>query len=257
MEKWRGRVALVTGASAGIGAAICKELVAAGMLVIGAARGAERIEALSSELKDLPGKLVAVKCDVTKDDDVAKLFAFIKQEHKGVDVCINNAGISRNSTLLDGTTEEWREMSDINIVALCHCTKEAVKSMKERNVDDGHIIHISSICGHEVLNINQLHFYTATKYAVTALTEGLRQELRDVESNIRVSAVSPGLVKTEFFERMTKSESEEFYSKFPHITSEDVASSVLHVLAAPPHVQIHEIVVRPVKEKELQDMLKV
>ncbi|XP_064110945.1 dehydrogenase/reductase SDR family member 11-like [Macrobrachium nipponense] len=247
MERWRGRVALVTGASAGIGAAICEKLVSYGMVVIGAARNVQKIQDLSRELKEQPGKLVAVKCDLTKDEDIASLFAFIKEEHQGVDVCINNAGMSRNHSLLEGNTEEWREMLDINVVALCHCTREAVKSMRDRGVNDGHIIHISSVCGHVVFDYPNIHFYTATKFAVTALTEGLRQELRNLKSNIRVSTISPGLVKTEFFERMTQSQSvHDIYSSQPHISSSDVASSVCHALAAPPHVQIHEIIVQPV-----------
>ncbi|XP_047500817.1 dehydrogenase/reductase SDR family member 11-like isoform X2 [Penaeus chinensis] len=226
MERWVGRVALVTGASSGIGAAICRQL------------------ALSKELSGMPGSLTAMKCDLTKDSEVLNLFSGIKQQFGGVDVCINNAGMSHNHSLLDGTPEEWREMLDLNVVALCLCTKEAVASMKERKVDDGHIIHISSILGHVVTGSAPIHFYTATKYAVTALLEGLRQELRAEKSHIRVSAVSPGLTETEFSPRMRK-DGENAYSAFKCLQAEDVASSVLHVLSAPPHVQIHDILMRP------------
>ncbi|XP_069997953.1 dehydrogenase/reductase SDR family member 11 isoform X1 [Penaeus vannamei] len=248
MERWIGRVALVTGASSGIGATICRQLVGAGMKVIGAARNADRIQALSNELSGMPGSLTAMKCDLTKDLEVLNLFTGIKQQFGGVDVCINNAGMSHNHSLLDGTPEEWREMLDLNVVALCLCTKEAVASMKERKVDDGHIIHISSILGHVVTGSAPIHFYTATKYAVTALLEGLRQELRAEKSHIRVSAVSPGLTETEFSPRMRNIDGKQAYGAFKCLQAEDVASSVLHVLSAPPHVQIHDVLMWPTQQ---------
>ncbi|XP_063613630.1 dehydrogenase/reductase SDR family member 11-like [Penaeus indicus] len=249
MERWVGRVALVTGASVGIGAAICRSLVGAGMKVVGAARNVEKIQALSNELSGMPGSLTAVKCDLTKDSDIMNLFTSIKQQFGGVDVCINNAGLSHSHSLLDGTTEEWREMLDVNVVALCLCTREAVASMKERKVDDGQIIHISSMSGHRVTATPGVHFYTATKYAVTALLEGLRMELRAANSHIRVAAVSPGMVETEFAPRMQKSEAaREIYKTMECLQPEDVASSVVHILSAPPHVQIHDILLRPTEQ---------
>nr|UFX77190.1 farnesol dehydrogenase [Penaeus monodon] len=249
MERWVGRVALVTGASVGIGAAICRSLVGAGMKVVGAARSVEKIQALSNELSGMPGSLTAVKCDLTKDSDIMNLFASIKQQFGGVDVCINNAGLSHNHSLLDGTTEEWREMLDVNVVALCLCTREAVASMKERKVDDGQIIHISSMSGHRVTATPGVHFYTATKYAVTALLEGLRMELRAANSHIRVAAVSPGMVETEFAPRMQKSEAgRQIYKTMECLQPEDIASSVVHILSAPPHVQIHDILLRPTEQ---------
>ncbi|XP_064091517.1 dehydrogenase/reductase SDR family member 11-like isoform X2 [Macrobrachium nipponense] len=248
MDRWRGRVALVTGASAGIGAAICRRLVEAGMVVVGAARAVERIESLSREL-ELEGKagtLVGVKCDLNQDADIENLFKEIKKRYNGVDVCINNAAMSYNDGLLEGTPERWREMLNVNIVALCHCTKESVKSMQERGVNDGHIIHLSSILGHGVGIITGGYFYSCTKHAVKALTDGLRQELRDMKSNIRISSISPGYVETEFLGRMMGEEvANQMKTKFPALTADDVAASVCHILAAPPHVQIHDLIIKP------------
>ncbi|KAK7086550.1 Dehydrogenase/reductase SDR member 11 [Halocaridina rubra] len=250
MNRWEGRVALVTGASAGIGAAICRQLVQAGMIVIGAARGVDRVEALAQELQGQPGKLAPVKCDVTSDTDVMNLFSFIKKEYRGVDVCINNAGMSHNHSLLEGTPKEWREMLDVNVVALCLCTRETIKSMQERGVDDGHIIHVNSMSGHRVTTTPGTHFYTATKHAVTGLTEGLRQELRAMKSHIRVSAISPGLVETEFAPRMSSDEAaaKAVYSSLKCLQADDIASSVVHILGAPPHMEIHDILVRPTEQ---------
>ncbi|XP_045613500.1 dehydrogenase/reductase SDR family member 11 [Procambarus clarkii] len=250
MERWTGRVALVTGASTGIGAGISRRLVEAGMKVVGAARNEERLQALERELANKPGSFTPVKCDISKDDDVLNLFATIKQKFGGVDVCINNAGMTHGHSLLEGTTEEWREMLDINVVGLCLCTREAVASMRARNVDDGQIIHIISTSGHRVAQVPAGHFYAGTKFAVTALLEGLRQELRDAKSHIRIAGISPGLVETEFASRLFKDDAEakKVFSSIKGLQADDVASSVIHVLSAPPHVQIHDIIVRPTEQ---------
>ncbi|KAG0709126.1 Dehydrogenase/reductase SDR family member 11 [Chionoecetes opilio] len=107
MERWSGRVALVTGASAGIGASVARRLVAEGMRVVGAARSVERVQALADELKGQPGTLIPIKCDITKDDQVMSMFARIKRELGGVDVCVNNAGLAVFKDLLEGSPEEW------------------------------------------------------------------------------------------------------------------------------------------------------
>lgn len=253
MERWCGRVALVTGASAGIGASICKSLVAAGMKVVGAARNVDRIQTMAQELAKEPGTLIPVKCDLTKDAEILSMFERIKNDFGGVDVCINNAGMSWNHSLLEGTPKEWREMLDLNVVALCLCTKEAVASMRERGVDDGHIFHINSLSGHRVAGRNSTHFYTATKFAVTALVEGLRQELVAAKTHIRVTSISPGLVETEFAYRMNKdnpSLAKDLYSSIKCLEGEDVAASVVYALSTPQHVQIHDIMMRPTEQTQ-------
>uniref|UniRef100_A0A3B4F9W9 Dehydrogenase/reductase SDR family member 11-like n=2 Tax=Pundamilia nyererei TaxID=303518 RepID=A0A3B4F9W9_9CICH len=126
------------------------------------------------------------------------MFAAIKEQHRGVDVCINNAGLAHPEPLLSGKTSGWKNMMDVNVFGLSICAREAYQSMKERHVDDGHIININSVCGHHVIPHADVHFYTATKFAVTALTEGLRQELRAENTHIRATSISPSLVKTEF-----------------------------------------------------------
>ncbi|XP_045130803.1 dehydrogenase/reductase SDR family member 11-like [Portunus trituberculatus] len=248
MERWAGRVALVTGASAGIGASLARRLVAHGMLVVGAARSLERVQAIAEELKGQPGSLIPMKCDLTKDDQVLDMFARIKQELGGVDVCINNAGMAVYKSLLEGTPEDWRKMLDLNVVALCLCTREAVASMKERGVD-GHIIHINSILGHRVIPLSNIHYYGGTKQMVTALTEALRQELRQANSNIRISSISPASVETEFAMRagLSAEEARKFYQERSNLQADDVTDSLIHALSAPPHVQVHDIMLRNIK----------
>ncbi|XP_063876872.1 dehydrogenase/reductase SDR family member 11-like isoform X1 [Scylla paramamosain] len=251
MDRWAGRVALVTGASTGIGASVARRLVAEGMRVVGAARSVDKVQALADELKGQPGSLLPIECDLTKDDQVLAMFARIKRELGGVDVCINNAGKAVLSSLTEGTPEQWRQMLDLNVVALCLCTREALASMKERGVDDGHIIHINSISGHRVTVLHGLGFYCGTKHMVTALTEALQQELRQTDTNIRISAISPGLVKTEFVVNAGLSEEAagHIYQQLPTLQVDDVTETLIHVLSAPPNVQVQDVLMRHTQYK--------
>uniref|UniRef100_A0A672LRL5 Dehydrogenase/reductase SDR family member 11 n=1 Tax=Sinocyclocheilus grahami TaxID=75366 RepID=A0A672LRL5_SINGR len=228
MDRWRGRVALVTGASVGIGAAIAKSLVQHGMKVVGCARNVEQIQKLAAECASsgFSGTLIPYKCDLSVQNDMLSMFSWIKVQHQGIDVCINNAGLALPEPLLSGKTSGWRTMMDVNVIALSVCGREAYQSMKERKVDDGHIININGMCGHRVLHNADLHFYTATKYAVTALTEGLRQELREAKTHILYIS---------------------WFSGDGHAVA-DIANAVLYVLSAPPHVQIGDIQMRPAEQ---------
>ncbi|XP_044057147.1 dehydrogenase/reductase SDR family member 11-like [Siniperca chuatsi] len=253
MDRWRGRVALVTGASVGIGAAIAKELVRYGMTVVGCARDVEKIQKLAAECQSAghSGVLVPFKCDLSNEEEILSMFSAIKAQHKGVDVCINNAGLAHPESLLNGKTSGWKNMLDVNVLALCICTREAYQSMKERNVDDGHIININSMCGHRVVHSADIHFYSATKYSVTALTEGLRQELREANTHIRATCISPGVVETEFAPRLYRDNTDKAaakYTGFKPLAAIDVANSVTYVLSAPPHVQIGDVQMRPVEQ---------
>ncbi|XP_057685007.1 dehydrogenase/reductase SDR family member 11-like [Corythoichthys intestinalis] len=249
MERWRGRVALVTGASAGIGAAIAKDLVRFGMTVVGCGRDVDKIKSIAAECQreGLGGLLVPMKCDLAREEDIMSMFSAIKMQHKGVDVCINNAGLAHPEPLLSGKSSGWRNMLDVNVLALSICSREAYQSMKERNVDDGHIININSMAGHRVVPSSDVHFYSATKFAVTALTEALRQELLAANTHIRASCISPGLVETEFFHRLNDGDAEKaaaVYSTYKALKAKDVADAVTYVLSAPPHVQIGDVQIR-------------
>ncbi|XP_028275229.1 dehydrogenase/reductase SDR family member 11-like [Parambassis ranga] len=253
MDRWRGRVALVTGASVGIGSAIAKELVRCGMKVVGCARDVEKIQKLESECQSAgySGVLVPFKCDLSSEEEILSMFSAIRAQHQGVDVCVNNAGLAHAESLLSGKTSGWKNMLDVNVVALCICTREAYQSMKERNVDDGHIININSLSGHRVLPIADVHFYSSTKYAVTALTEGLRQELREANTHIKATCISPGVVETEFAPRLHSQNPDKAaaaYTKFKPLEAIDVANAVIYVLSAPPHVQIGDIQMRAVEQ---------
>ncbi|XP_028320379.1 dehydrogenase/reductase SDR family member 11-like [Gouania willdenowi] len=246
MQRWKDRVALVTGASVGIGAAIAAELVRC-------ARDVDKIQKLAAECQSsaFAGVLVPFRCDLTNEEEILSMFAAIKAEHKGVDVCINNAGLAHPQSLLSGKTSSWKNMMDVNVLALSICTHEAYQSMKERNVDDGHIIHVNSLCGHRLIKFADLQFYTATKYAVTALTEALKQELRGEKSHIRATCISPGLVETKFFSRFYCNDAQKsaaVHTNCKAVEAVDVANAVIYVLGAPPHVQIGDVLIQHVEE---------
>ncbi|XP_052899034.1 farnesol dehydrogenase-like [Anopheles moucheti] len=243
MDRWRNKVAVVTGASSGIGAAIAKDLAKAGMITIGLARRVERVEQLKQDLpKEAAARLHAIKCDVSLEADIVKTFQRIRDTHGGVDVLVNNAGIVRSNNLLDvGTTADVRAVLDTNVTGLVLCSQWAYKSMVDRQVD-GHIVHISSVAGHIVPNFPKINIYPGTKHAVRAITETMRQELRAAGTKIKVTSISPGGVKTEILDPSFVPED------MPMLEAEDISAAVLYVIGTPPNVQVHEIIIKPIGE---------
>ncbi len=242
MEKWIGRVAVVTGASSGIGLAMATALVEHGMKVIGAARNLERLKELENSVKD-KGTFVPVECDVTNEGSVVSLFKVAADKFGGLDVLINNAGLNKDTSLLEGTTEDWKAIMDTNVMGLSICAREGVKVMRAKGVDDGYVVNVGSLAGFSVpANVPSANMYCASKFAVRALTEGLRNEVRSAGTNIRVTEISPGVVETEFRLRMQGPEAaKSFYSRMRCIQAKDIADAVLYVLGTPPHVQVTEL----------------
>uniref|UniRef100_A0A182J4V4 Dehydrogenase n=1 Tax=Anopheles atroparvus TaxID=41427 RepID=A0A182J4V4_ANOAO len=244
MDRWVGKVAVVTGSSSGIGAAIAKDLTKAGMITVGLARRVERIEELKKELPaEAAARLHAMKCDVSSETEIDATFKHIEQKFGGIDVLVNNAGIVRSNNLLDqGTSADLRAVLDTNVTGLVLCSQWAYRSMVARSVD-GHIVHINSIAGHGVPNFPKLSIYPASKHAVTAITETMRQELRAAGTKIKVTSVSPGAVQTEILGPL------DITPEMPLLESEDVSQAVLYAIGTPPRVQVHEIIIKPVGEQ--------
>ncbi|XP_059480707.1 farnesol dehydrogenase [Neocloeon triangulifer] len=251
MERWTGRVAIVTGASSGIGAATAKKMVQAGMRVVGVARREDKIKSLAAELKSEKGQLFAMACDVTKEEDIKRVVKWTRDVLGGADVLVNNAGVWYQAPFLESNGELLRKMIDTNMWGLIMFIKEVTLDIRERGVSDGHIVNIASIAGHRLLNCPGIGAYCATKHGVTVISEALRQELRDLGTRIRVTNISPGVVKTDLFSALEQNQAraQEMFQVNPHLHPEDIADGIIYALSTPPHVQVQEITIEPVGEK--------
>jgi 3-oxoacyl-[acyl-carrier protein] reductase len=190
-QKLAGKVAVVTGASKGIGASVAKYLAAEGAsVVVNYAKSQTEAESVVAEIVRADGKAIAVKADVSKQEDIARLFAATKNTFGAVDVLVNNAGIYQPAPLADITPENFRQQTDLNVLGLLLTTQEAVKHF---NPDGGSIINISSLVS--TYGIADLSVYSATKSAVDSITRSLAKEL--APRKIRVNSVNPGMVETE------------------------------------------------------------
>lgn len=252
----QGKVALVTGASSGIGAAVAKMFARSGAIVAACARRQSRLEALKAELEaDAPGaRIWTHTCDLRSVEAIIAMFDALEREVGPVDILINNAGLGRPAPLSErgegrSSYAGWAEMLDVNVMALSVCTAEALAQMKPRGVA-GSIVHISSLAGYRIPK--EGGFYGATKHAVRALTEGLRRELQAEGSPIRVSAISPGVVQTEFGGVFLgdPDRAEEMYAGLQPLTAADVAAAVEFAVTAPRHVQVHDILLRPLSQPD-------
>ncbi|CAH1119604.1 unnamed protein product [Phaedon cochleariae] len=250
MERWVGKVAVVTGASSGIGAAIAQMLVENGVIVVGLARRSEEIEKLAKTLSGKKGKLYAVKADLSKEEDIKNAFKWASKNVGPVQILVNNAGIHDKSSLIDGDTDKWRNTININVVALCIATREAIKIMRDNKIE-GHIIHINSVAGHKVPSLISVDVYSPSKYAVTALTETLRLEINALKLKVKITSISPGVVDTPIFdEEFRKNEMVKDLLANRSLKPEDISDAAQYALSTPPSVQVHELTIKPLHERE-------
>ncbi|XP_004535104.1 farnesol dehydrogenase [Ceratitis capitata] len=252
MERWQGKVAMVTGASSGIGAACAKALVCAGFVVVGLARRQERITQLQQEIPTrFRSNLHAFKCDITQEDKVREAFKWtLDRLGSGVDVLVNNAGIIATTELsANQNTDEIRSTIETNLLGTIFCTREAFNSMRERNVE-GHVVIINSVAGLQVPNLGpdlpSLNVYPATKFALRAMNEIYRQEFQRHKTRVRITTISPGIVDTDILPTSIRTVVKEM---LPSLKSEDVADAVLWAIGTPPNVQVHNITIKPMGEK--------
>ncbi|WAR23834.1 DHR11-like protein, partial [Mya arenaria] len=201
---------------------------------------------LADSLKDTKGSLTAIKCDVSKEEDILNMFENIKIVHGDVDVCVCNAGLSHNSPLLSGATDQWRSMFDVNVIGLMTCSREAYKSMKENGVDDGHIILMGSIAGHGIVPGHEsFNCYCATKFAVRAITEGMRNELYAAKTHILVTKFVLVWRKLTFLIDITTNPEAELRMM---LTCDQITDSVIYALSASQRVQaIQDVVIATAK----------
>ncbi|XP_055842687.1 farnesol dehydrogenase-like [Episyrphus balteatus] len=249
MERWQNKLAIVTGASGGIGAACAKALVGAGLRVVALARREQKLKELRESLpSNLQANLIPRKCDVSKEDQVIDAIDWTEKQLGGASVLLNNAGITRETELVTpGNTQKIREVIDTNVMGVLWFTREVFNRIKARG-DEGHILIINSIAGHQVLNfidvLPSFNIYPSTKFAITAMTETYRQEFQLHKANVKITGICPGAVNTNIFPE----EIHFFVKDMARLKPEDIADAVLYALRTPSNVQIHEITVKPVGE---------
>ncbi|XP_047109366.1 dehydrogenase/reductase SDR family member 11-like [Schistocerca piceifrons] len=241
MERYAGRVAMVTGASSGIGAAVARALLQRGVTVVGVDLRPDRMKGW--QLKDCTGQLHPLYGDVSDEESILSLFKWITDNLGGVDILVNSAGLFRNSGLISAPLSEWKLILDVNVLGLSICTREAVQDMLRRGVDDGFIINLCSLAGHIPMSDSRNSMYFASKVAVKTLLEGIRKDLIARKSNIRVGQISPGFVKTEIYNAATGLPDNFWDSHF--LEPDDIARAVIFMLSQHPRVQVYDIIIRP------------
>ena len=242
----QGKVVVITGASSGLGEATARDLSAQGAAVVLGARRADRIKSLADELTRRGGKALAVPTDVIHSEQVKKLVDRAVQAYERIDVMINNAGLMPQSPLERLRIDEWDRMIDVNIKGVLYGIAAALPHMKQQK--SGHIINVSSVAGHKVRAGGAV--YAATKHAVLALSEGLRQEVKPY--NIRTTVISPGAVATELPNSISEQDVAESFHKFYEdfaIPADSFARAVAFAISQPEEVDVNEILFRPTRQE--------
>lgn len=241
------RVALVTGASSGIGRATALALAKIGMRVALGARRTDRLEDLESEIAAAGGTAASYTVDVTQRGACQDFVDDAVRRWGRVDILVNNAGLMPLSFVKNLHIDEWDRMIDVNIKGVLYCTAAALPHMLEAG--SGHIVNVSSVAGRIVFPAGSV--YCATKHAVTAFSEGLRQEL-SARKGIRVTCIEPGVVATELTDTITDGSLKGFVEgskNMAALQSEDIAAAVVYAASSPKHVNVNEILIRPVVQE--------
>ena len=243
-ESLAGGVAIVTGASSGIGRATAVALAGAGAAVTVAARRADRLDEVAARIRREGGRALAVATDVADREAVFALAERAAAEFGPADILVNNAGIMPTSPLEDIDLGDWLRMVDVNVKGVLHCIAAALPAMLERQ--GGHIVNVGSIAGRRPFPGGTI--YSATKFAVRCISAGMQLEL-SAAHGIRVTDIQPGVVATELVDNIPDPETREGFiqrweDKEP-LASEDVAAAILYAVTAPSHVNVNEILIRP------------
>ncbi|MFA6456242.1 MAG: SDR family oxidoreductase [Bacteroidota bacterium] len=238
------KIVFITGASSGIGKASAVKFAEAGADILLCARRTEKVEALAAELKKNYGvRSHAFHLDVRKQSEVEQSLNTLPAEWKNISILVNNAGLSRGlDTLQDGVISDWDEMIDTNVKGLLYVTRAVLPGMIARN--EGHVLNIGSVAGHWVYPKGNV--YNASKFAVKALSEGLKMDL--LGTAVRVTSVDPGLIETEFSIVRFHGDAEKaknVYKGMTPLSPEDIADALLWAATRPAHVNVSEIILMP------------
>ncbi len=241
-----GKVAVITGASSGLGEATARALSREGAAVVLGARRDDRIQALAKEIAAQGGKALALATDVTDRKQVQALVDAAVKKFGRIDVMLNNAGLMPNAPLERLKVDEWDQMIDVNLKGVLYGIAAALPYMKQQK--SGHIINVSSVAGHRVRPGNAV--YAATKHAVRALSEGVRIEVKPY--NIRTTIISPGAIATELVDHISEPDVQEATRKFVGpiaLPADSFARAVLFAISQPDDVDINEILFRPTRQE--------
>jgi NAD(P)-dependent dehydrogenase (short-subunit alcohol dehydrogenase family) len=234
MKKLEGKVALVTGSSRGIGWAIAEELLREGAHTFLVARRAAPLQDMAARWKKKGGQAEACPLDVTREEQVRRLFAAVEKRAGGLDILVNNAGVLTYKPFLETTLEDWHHNLNTNLTGTFLCTRAAVPLMARRR--SGHVLNVISVAGKEAYA--NCSAYCASKFGALGLTQVLAEELRSV--GVRVTAVLPGPVKTDMLKKLGVRVGDQRV-----LQPQDVARAVLEALTQPPRASLEEIVLRP------------
>jgi NADP-dependent 3-hydroxy acid dehydrogenase YdfG len=246
MENIKGKIVVITGASSGLGEATARLLSAGGTTVVLGARRVDRLKLLTDELTAKGGKALAIATDVTRCEQVKRLVDTAVEKFGRVDVMLNNAGVMPQSLLERLRVDEWDRMIDVNLKGVLYGIAAALPHMRAQKA--GHFINVSSVAGHKVGPGSVV--YAATKHAVRALSEGLRQEVKPY--NIRTTVISPGAVATELPDSVTEPDAADRVHKFYKevaIPADSFARAVAFAMSQPEDVDINEILFRPTRQE--------
>ncbi len=246
-QRLTGKVALITGASSGIGEATALALVAEGAAVAVSARREDRLHDLVKRITDNGGKAYPIASDVEEEAQANEIVQKAQKELGRVDILVNNAGVMLLGMIEGANTEDWRRMINTNVLGLMYATHAALPIMKQQG--GGHIINISSVAGRTARAGSGV--YNASKWGVVAFSEALRQEV--LKYKIRVTVIEPGAVATELNNHITdpnaKKQSEDFYHSITPLESEDIAAAIVYAVTQPQRVDVNEILIRPTEQE--------
>lgn len=242
MENLKSKVVIITGASSGIGEATAKLLAQNGAKVVLAARREERLQTLVKDIEQEGGEAAYLPTNVTSSEDMQKLAQFALQQYGRIDVLINNAGIMPVSMLNELKVQEWDQMIDVNIKGVLYGIAAVLPTMREQQ--SGHIINISSVAGYSVTPLSSV--YSATKFAVRAISEGLRQE-ESPASHIRSTIISPGMTQSELTNTISNPDIQAIVNQMTGmaISPYSIARAIAYAINEPNDTGVNEIIIRP------------
>ena len=243
----KDKVAIITGASSGIGFATALALSKAGAKVAIGARRVDRLEELANKITENGGEVFYQKLDVTQKSECDNFAKAVLEKWSSIDILVNNAGLMPLSFFKNLKVDEWDKMVDVNIKGVLYSTASVINHMKDKK--SGHIVNLSSVAGRIVFPAGSV--YCATKHAVAAFSEGLRQEF-SIRSNIRVTSIEPGVVDTELNNTITDESLKGFVEnakKMEALHAEDIANAILYAVDSPSHVNVNEILIRPTTQE--------